>query len=99
LPNFKDNFYYEIFLLWVNLHHSPVTSEQACMQTICNNSFIKIDGKVITDKIWKYQEIRFIQNLLDDNGKFAKREYLENKFNVNLPTLLFNGLISAIPKE
>ena len=40
---------------------------------------------------------RIYTNLLDDNGKFARREYLENKFHVDLPTLLFNGLISAIP--
>jgi hypothetical protein len=75
LPSFKDNFYNEIFNLWVNLHHhAPVTSEQACMQTICNNTFIKIDGRVINDKICESQEIRFIQNLLDDNGNFAEEE-------------------------
>jgi hypothetical protein len=99
-PQFRDKFYQEIFELWAELHNNnPTNSEQACKQLICNNSYIRINGMPITEKTWKFKNIRFIQNLLDTNGKIDTKENLDKKFNVQIETLLLNSVTSAIPHD
>jgi hypothetical protein len=41
----------------------------------------------------------FIQQLLNDNGEIATVQYLNDKYEVKIPILLFNGILTAIPKE
>jgi hypothetical protein len=99
-PLFKDKFYGEIFEIWADIHNiKPTNSEQACRQLICQNSFIRIDGMPITAKIWKFKEIKFIQNLLNSEGKIDSRENIEKKYNVHIQPMTFNCLLSAIPQE
>jgi hypothetical protein len=66
---------------------------------ICNNSYIRIEGTPIAKKRWGYNNLRFIQNLLDDEGKIDIRENLEKKYNVQINPMCYNSLISAIPHK
>jgi hypothetical protein len=97
---FNDPFYKEIFALWQELHDfNPINGHHVCNESICNNVRIKIDGKIISNKQWNFPNIRFIQDLLDDEGKLASNEYLNGKFEVRIPVLLHNGIINTIPQK
>ena len=97
---FNDPFYKEIFALWQELHDfNPINGHHVCNESICNNVRIKIDGKIISNKQWNFPNIRFIQDLLDDEGKLASNEYLNDKYEVRIPVLLHNGIINTIPQK
>jgi hypothetical protein len=99
-PTFKDKFYEEIFMIWAELHNNnPKSGEEVCRQLIINNSFIRIDGNPITKKTWKHNEIKFIQNLLNREGKIDTRENIEKKYKVQIKPLTYNSITSAIPQK
>ena len=90
----------DIFQLWATLHkHSPVKGEQACEQTICNNTFLRIGGKIINQKVWKYDNIKFVQDLLDNKGHIMTLEQLCNKYNTAIDPMSYNGVYTCIPAE
>jgi hypothetical protein len=96
----EDKFYQEIFQIWVDLHNKqPTDGQQACRQMICDNSFIRIDGLTITNKTWKYNNIKYIQDLLNRNGEIDTKENIETKFNVVLNQMVYNSVVRAIPRE
>jgi hypothetical protein len=43
--------------------------------------------------------MKYMQDLLDKDRKIANKEYLENKFNVQIDTMTYNGLKMAIAPE
>jgi hypothetical protein len=99
-PAFKDKFYEEIFDTWAEIHiNYPENGEEVCRQLITNNSYIKIENMPITKKTWKYSEIKFIQNLVDKEGKIDTRENIEKKYGVQIKPMTFNSMTSAIPQK
>lgn len=48
---------------------------------------------------WIKKGIFFINDFINDDGNFLSFENFQNKFNVHTNFLIFNGLISAIPKH
>jgi hypothetical protein len=99
-PVFKDKFYEVIFQTWAEMHNNyPKSGEEVCRQLIINNSFIKIDDMPITKKIWNHNEIKFIQNLLNNEGKMDTRQNIEKKYKIIIKPMTFNSMISAIPQK
>jgi phage-related tail protein len=49
-----------------------------------NNAKVTIGGKYISDKMWKYPNIKFIQDILDNNGKIATIAFLNAKYDVEI---------------
>ena len=97
---FNDPFYTEVFQVWHELHNfNPTNGHYVCNELISNNAMLKIAGKVINKKQWKFQEMTHIQHLLNDNGEFATVKYLNDKYAVKIPILSHNSVLSAIPKE
>jgi hypothetical protein len=67
---------------------------------LVNNSLIKIDKEPIKKSIWpNYDKVTFIKDLLDQEGKLARKEYIEHKHNIIIPTMVYNSIISAIPAK
>ena len=99
-PLLGDQFYDDIFQLWVELHNKkPTSGQMVCNQTICNNSFIRISGKPITTKIWKHHHVKYIQDIIDRNGNIDNRRNIEKKYDIIIDPLLYNGISCAIPKD
>jgi hypothetical protein len=95
-----DKFYHEVFHICDVMHgYEPITGQEVCSEQICNNSKILIGGKYIDTKAWNFPNIRFIQDLINEKGKMADVNYINKKYNVNIPTMLYNGLMSAIPQN
>jgi hypothetical protein len=66
---------------------------------ICDNSFIRIDGLTITNKTWKYNKIKYIQDLLNRNGEIDTKLNIETKYKVVLNQMLYNSVVCSIPRE
>jgi hypothetical protein len=99
-PDIKDEFYNEIFRIWAEVHYKiPSNGEEVCRQLICNNSLIRIEGKPITQNLWKHKEINFLQNIVNKNGVIDSKENIERKYHVLIDHMLYNSIISAIPQE
>jgi hypothetical protein len=96
----KSKFYNELFEIWGDLHMAlPINSEEMSRQLICNNALIRIGNKPISKEKWPYAKIKYIQDLLDNDRTIANKEYLENKFNIQIDIMTYNGLKTAIAKE
>jgi hypothetical protein len=97
-PTFKDNFYSQLFKTWSELkYHSPKNNEQVCREIIWHNSNIRIGNKTVYYKEWENKGINFIQDLLNEQGLLAKKEQLENKYNLTIKFLEYQSLIAALP--
>jgi hypothetical protein len=93
-----DDFYDHIMEVWADIHYyNPTKPEDIIEQMICNNSLIKIEHTIISEKRWPFENIKNIKDIIDDRGQIASRDYLANKFNVNIPIMTYNSVISAIP--
>jgi hypothetical protein len=98
-PHIQDKFYQEMFIEWAKLHYyKPKSAECVAKELIAYNSFIKVNNSMITYKPF-VQNIKFIQNILDEQGNIAKKVYLEEKYDIRIKQMQYNSLISAIPKD
>jgi hypothetical protein len=98
-PQIQDKFYQEMFKEWAKVHYyKPQRAECVARELIAYNSHIKINNRMITYKPF-VQNIKFIQNILNDQGALANKMYLENKYEVTIKQMQYNSLISAIPKD
>ena len=100
MPRLGQPFYDGMFNMWTKLHfNKPTDTIPICEQIIWNNSHIKIDNKLVYYKHWQMKNIYFIQQLLDDTGNIAKKNFLENKYSIVCKHFEYESLIHAIPKE
>jgi hypothetical protein len=96
----KDEFYDSIFSMWTELHyHEPISIDETVKQIIWKNSHIKVDRKTIYHKNWVSKGIIHIQNLLNEEGNFASKRYLENKYNFRSRQMEYEALMHSIPKR
>ena len=64
-----------------------------------NNKEILVGGKPIFISGWRNNNILFIQDLLNSNGKFMSYQEFKDKFACKTNFLQFNQVASAIPKH
>ena len=95
----KDKFYKELLHMWTSIHFTkPTDTKDTCCEIIWYNSNIKIDKKTISISNWRRAGILQIHNLLNEQGKFADRIYLMNKYNFVVNFLEYQSVLHAIPK-
>jgi exonuclease III len=98
-PGINESFYTDMFKMWTKIHNvEPTTGEQVAREVICHNSYIRINNKCISRKDWNFPEIKTMQDLLDNQHKISNREYLKEKYDIKIPQLLLNSIITAVPK-
>jgi hypothetical protein len=100
IPHFGDSFYTELFDTWATLHcRNPTTAEDIARQPLYNNAFIRIDNKTIKPQLIDIIKMKYVQDLLGPDMLIAKKEYLDRKFGIHMPYMLYNSLVSSIPKD
>ena len=88
-----------MFIEWAKVHYyKPKSAECVARELIAYNSFIKVNNRMITYKPF-VQNIKFIQNILNDQGNIANIVYLEKKYDIRIKQMQYHSLISAIPKD
>ena len=78
-----------------NFFH-PETMEECISQPLWNNNFIRIDGKYVFYYSWWKERIKYIYDLIE-GGKFLTFNPFQQKFNIKINVLKYNGILSAIP--
>jgi hypothetical protein len=99
-PKFNDKFYNDMWQTWSELHYKqPENISEVCNQRICNNSSIRVNCKPIFKKEWNDKHLKFIRDIITDNGTFLSEKNINSKYNLNIQTLEYNSLKSAIPSK
>jgi hypothetical protein len=93
----------EILQEWCKENFRTVNSlDEIMQQCLWYNSHIKIQKKVLLWKKWDEQGIRWIADLLkeEQDGRLyiLTREELEEYYDLKIPHMTYNSLLSAIPK-
>ena len=87
-----------ILIQWARIHHtSPETKNEIKEQIIYLNSHIKIQGKVIEEKLYNANIVR-LSDILNETNEFVSFNEVKNKTE-NFSWLLYLQIIDAIPKK
>ena len=70
-----------------------------CFECLWFNPFFTVDRNTIFYKHWYSKGIKFIGDLLDNDGEFLNTEILQIKFDIQINFLEYYSLRSAIPRE
>ena len=99
-PN-PNSIWSEIVIQWcLNNQRQPSQNRADIMnENLWWNSAIKIDGKVIYYKTWAQAGVRYIQDLLDENGHLMSHTHFTRKVNLTIPFTTYTGIISALPRD
>jgi hypothetical protein len=96
----QNEFYRNLFKNWADIHYyTPTNGEQVCRELLWSNSHIKIGNKIVHYKNWKEHNIRFIHDLINEQGQISSKQDLEQKFVLDIAQMEYNALLSAIPKK
>jgi hypothetical protein len=76
-----------------------VTADQVCKEIIWNNSYIRINNEPIRYQNWLKHGIKFVYDLLNEEGEIASKRYLENKYKYKCKGLEYESLAHAIPTD
>lgn len=80
-------------------YYVPDDAEKVAKQIIWRNSNIKVAKKTICYDNWITCNIIFIKDILNEQGLLADKEQIERKYNMTIPQMEFNSLISSIPSK
>ena len=96
----KNNFYNQIFMYWSSIYNEhPHQPNDIYNQLIWYNSFIKIDNKPVFKKKWWEKGIKYIHDIIDKHGMMIPLTELEQRFNIEITDMEYNGLVQAIPSS
>jgi hypothetical protein len=99
-PCFKDTYYNEMLTMWAQIHHSiPSDNEEIVRQKLWNNVNLQAGNKCFMYNNWKTHNIKFIQDIVGNNGNIITKEELEKKYGFKCKQLEYESLIHAVPKE
>ena len=94
----RNLFLRDVFTSWskFTLTHTTVTAEDVSSNTLWHNDTIKVCTQFIYYKHWESAGVKYIFDLLDDNGKFLQFDDFRNKFNIYKLSYWNTGLWSGL---
>ena len=99
LPKNLPIFYKLILLSWFALKQEPLTVADIQREVIWNNKFITINNKSLFNKALYSEGLIFVNDIIQNNGKFISYETLINKFKNNITLFDYMCLKDAIPPK
>lgn len=91
-------FYLEMLDYFKELRQVPVNQDSYESDLILwNNQDITIEGKSLFWKRWAENGIYYIQDILNENGKFLTFEEFNRKYNMSVNFLNFFQILASIP--
>lgn len=98
--NFSNKFWQDVFNAWEII--TDKEKDNSWDFFLCNpiwfNKLVKIDNKSVFYSDWFKKGIVYINDVLDENGKFLSFEYIKQKFGVSGNVMKYNSIISAVRK-
>ena len=101
LDNHLPAFYRQIVCYWQNIATStPKNKNEVLAQTIWNNRFITVNGKMVYFPHWYRAGVKQISDLFDYcEGRFLPFSSFCNKFNLKCNFLQYYSILSSIPQN
>ena len=98
--NFSNKFWQDVFNAWEII--TDKEKDNSWDFFLCNpiwfNKLVKIDNKSVFYSDWFKKGIVYINDVLDENGKFLSFEDIKQKFGVSGNVMKYNSIISAVRK-
>ena len=92
--NLPNKFWIDVLLSLINLNKKMVLSDEDVLKSpLYYNDNIKIDGTSIFFKVWFNKGIKYINDLIDENGEFYTQADFSIKTGIKTNFLQYNGLI------
>ena len=84
---------------WSDFNFRPLNVENYWNESVLNNSYIKIDNKLIYSKILHAKSAHYVKNFFDNNGNALQYINFISKFDISneFPFTFYYGILSAIP--
>ena len=76
---------------------SPVSPQEVREELIWNNRSILIDNNEICYSLWLEHNVKYIYDILDDNGAFLTFQQLTRKYKFRPMFTQYAGILAAIP--
>lgn len=97
INNVQNTFWKDVLQSFINMNKVIDTNEEQVLKSpLFYNDSIKIGGSYIYYSSWFQTGIRYINDLLKDNGEFYTHEEFRDITGINSNTLLYYGTIRAI---
>ena len=95
------DFYKEILAAWKQFKMAflPSNTFEIRKEVIWFNPFIRIHGKSIFYKTWYDKGIKYINDLVNENGEFLSHEEINAKYHLQVTFLDIFSIRSAIPHK
>ena len=94
----SNTFILHVCQAWANFNFRQPENNNCANQTVLNNSFIKINNKLIFNKRLLSNNAHLIKDFCDEDGNPIDYNVFINKFNIRrLPFTICFGIIKAIP--
>jgi hypothetical protein len=83
----------------LKLHcYSPTEAFRICEQPLWKNNNIKINGVHVQYKQWGNTGVKYVQDILQRNGKILDKINQEKTHNIRCKYLEYETLVGAIPR-
>ena len=93
----KNNFWIDVLKGFIKFNEKNIMDEETILKTpIFNNQNIQINGKDIYYDKWFQKGIRFINDLLNENGDFLKYEECSEILGIQTNYLQYSGTVQSI---
>ena len=94
-------FWRDVLIAWsFYKYYNPVKLKEIVSQSIWNNSFIKIDGQIIFFRRWFDQGVKYITDILTENGNFKLFIDMQSEFNLNANQFMrYYAIVCAIKSK
>ena len=98
--NIVNKFWVEVLEIWSKIHCKH-TEDMNCQSEhpqffLWFNNKIKINGKTVFYKPWYLAGVKYVKNLMDDEGVFYNYEQFKEKYNFDVNFLQFHGIINSV---
>ena len=94
-----EPFYPEILVAWskLQIEKKITTKEDILNEIIWNNKHMLINGKAMFYKEWFNKGIKYIKDIIHENGHFLTTDEINNKYRIAVNIMTYNSIKASIP--
>lgn len=93
-------FWADVLKVWGSLpRESPTTAREILSESIWYNNMIKKQGQPIFYPVWFSKGVKFVNDLVDENGSLLSYGNFQQKYDIQISFIEYNGLIGIIPNR
>ena len=93
-----NKFWNDVFKAWQTLS-SHTTNDQPLAETLFHNNNVKIDNKTIFYSDWFFHGVRYINDIVDENGNFISWEKFSETYQIINQSFKYYSVIYSIPRN